>query len=144
MFFSSIFFARANIRGICAAPAHKAHCFLSRRGFSCTLMVIKVATRCGKEPNRHLGCTLLQNQFYFREVFRLINEKGGSRCRISRMDDSRRCKTEENKEKQGKKTDIRHARWCSGIQTTLHLDLQTKKTDKIINDAQWCSISNTY
>ena len=79
-------------------------------GFSCTLMVIKVATRCGKEPNRHLGCTLLQNQFYFREVFRLINEKGGSRCRISRMDDSRRCKTEENKEKQGKKTDIRHAR----------------------------------
>ena len=89
----------------------KTHCFLSREGFSdCTLMVIKVATRCGKEPNRHLGCTLLQNQFNFREVFRFINEKGGSRCRISRMDDSRRCKTEENKEKQGKKTDIRHAR----------------------------------
>ena len=32
-----------------------------------------------------------------KRVFWLINEKGGSHCRILRMDDSRRCKTGQNR-----------------------------------------------
>ena len=40
-----------------------------------------------------------------KRAFWLINGKGGSHCRILRMDDSRRCKTGENNAKQGKTAD---------------------------------------
>ena len=110
----------------------KTHCFLSREGFSdCTLMVIKVATRCGKKAKlvesrsgwQEASTTFFeQTNFHLRRSFckreRLINEEGALHDigdGWSQTEGGKKCKTGQNSS--------RRARWrCRRIQTTRQLN----------------------
>ena len=107
----------------------KTHCFLSREGFSdCTLMVIKVATRCGKKAKlveSRSGWQEASTTFFEQTNFHLLEDlfqkeeadkwgRGIARYWGWMIPDGKKCKTGQNS---------RRARWrCRRIQTTRQLN----------------------